>query len=65
MMRKYNDTPLVARHPSLIPGFLFLLPVIGEALKPFVTEGQVFPQYVPPAPLGDWIRLDATEERSE
>ena len=34
-----------------IPGFLFLMPIIGDALSSFVCEGQRFPLWKPPGPL--------------
>ena len=56
MMRRYNDAP-VPRHPCIIPGFLHLLPLIGEALRPLVCEEQRFPLWKPPERLGDWERV--------
>ena len=56
MMRKYNP-PHVPQHPCLVPGFMLLLPVLGEALRAHVCTAQSFPQYVPPGPLGDWRRV--------
>ena len=56
IQRKYS-TPMVHRHPCLLPGFLILLPELAEALKPLVWADHLparFPQWVPPGPLGDW-----------
>ena len=53
MQQKYSP-PMATRHPTLIPGFMTLLPMFGEALAAHVCGGQSFPQWVPPARLGDW-----------
>lgn len=53
MQQKYGP-PMATRHPTLIPGFMTLLPVVGEALAPHACEGQAFPQWAPPGPMGDW-----------
>ena len=55
MMRKYSDNPLVPRTPSLIPGFLHLLPALAAALEAHAKRGQgPFPQWKPPDAWGDW-----------
>ena len=63
IQRKYN-APMRFGHPALLPGFLTLLPQLASALRPLVWSDEMarrFPQWRPPGPLGDWVRVSADE----
>ena len=59
MMRKYSESPLVPRQPTVIPGFLFLQPLIAEALRGEIEDSQgPFPRtWRAPRRFGDCGRL--------
>ena len=65
MMRKYAP-PMAFGVPSLLPGFLVLLPTIADALRPLVwgaAEARAYPQWAPPARGGDWRKLAPHEKK--
>lgn len=57
MMRKYGP-PLASHAPSIVPGFLLLLPHLAEPFKPMLSKEQRFPSFTPPGPMGDWVIND-------